>query len=117
MGNRTRTFTNYIPNGDGTSSDATLAMHNECLYKVVDVADNTTTVYSGPALLFGVYVNTVLSAHACPIEDNSVAIVTLPASAAAGSMYSFPGIRFETSLIVNPNDAGTGNITVAYRPI
>ena len=65
----------------------------------------------------GVYVNTVLSAHTCPITDGATTVITLPASWAAGSMQSFPGIRFETSLIVDPNDAGTGNITVAYRPL
>ena len=115
---RTATWCEHIPSAtQGASADATTATHNECLYKVVDVGDNSTTVSSAPALLFGVYVNTVLSAHACPIEDNTTTVVTLPASAAAGTFYPFPGIRFETSLIVNPNDAGTGNITVAYRGI
>jgi len=32
-------------------------------------------------------------------------------------MYHPFDIRFETSLIVNPNDAATGSITVAYRPL
>jgi hypothetical protein len=115
---RTRTWSKYIPSAEGiTAADATIAVHDECLYLVVDVAADTTTVYAGPALLFGIYVNTVLSAHTCPVTDAAVTVVTIPASAAAGSMYPFPGIRFETSLIVNPNDSGTGSITVAYRPI
>jgi hypothetical protein len=86
-------------------------------YSVVDVATDTTTVYTGAVLLYGVYVNTALSAHALPITDGSTTVVTLPASAAAGAMYPFPGILFLTSLIVNPNDAATGNVTVAYRPL
>lgn len=115
---RTATVANYIPSAtQGPAADATLAMHPECLYSVVDVGVDSTTVYNGPALLFGVYVNTVLSAHTCPITDGATTVITLPASWAAGSMQTFPGIRFETTLIVNPNDAGTGNITVAYRPI
>lgn len=114
---RTRTWMHYNNSADGTANDATLGVHTETLYSVVDVGDNTTTVYNGPALLFGVYVNTALSAHDCPIKDASTAIVTLPASAGAGTFYPFPGIRFETSLIVDPNDSGTGNITVAYWPI
>ena len=86
-------------------------------YAVVDVATNSTTVVNGPARLYGVYVNTVLSAHACPIEDNGTAVVTLPASFAAGSSLEFPGVTFNTSLVVNPNDVGTGNITVFYEEL
>ena len=114
---RTRTWGKYIPQSDNTAVDATDAVHFECLYSVVDVAADTTTVYNGPALLFGVYVNTVLSAHACPITDAGTTVVTLPATAAAGTYYPFPGIRFETTLIVDPNNSGSGNITVFYRPI
>ncbi len=86
-------------------------------YLVVDVADNSTTVYTGPCMLYGIYVNTVLSAHAVPIQDGTTAVITLIASLAAGTNLEFPGIRFEESLIVDPNDAGTGNITVIYRPV
>lgn len=99
-----------------TAKESQLA-HNECLYSVVDVSANSTTVYSGPCLLFGVYVNTVLSAHALPIVDGSTTVVSIVASAAVGTNVTFPGIRFETSLIVDPNDAATGSVTVAYLPL
>jgi len=85
-------------------------------YTVVDVATDSTTVSSRPALLFGVYINTVLSAHTLLLTDAGTTVITIPASAAAGSMYNFPGIRFNTTLIVDPNDAATGNVTVAWRP-
>lgn len=98
-------------------AEASRVTHTECLYAVVNVADNSTTVYNGPALLFGVYVNTALSAHALPIVDGSTTVVSIAASAAVGTNITFPGIRFETSLIVDPNDAATGSVTVAYRPI
>lgn len=91
--------------------------HQECLYAVVNVADNTTTVYNGPALLLGVYVNTALSAQALPIQDGSTTVVSIAASAAVGTNITFPGIRFETSLVVNPDDAATGSVTVAYLPL
>lgn len=91
--------------------------HTECLYKVVDVSNDSTTVYNGPALLYGVYVNTALSAHVLPIVDGSTTVVSLAASAAAGTNVTFPGIRFETSLIVDPNDSATGSVTVAYLPL
>jgi len=89
----------------------------QCEYAVVDVSDNSTTVFTGPCILYGVYVNTVLSAHTCPITDGGTTVVTLVASAAAGTSILYPGIRFETSLIVDPNDAGTGSITVTYRKV
>lgn len=83
---------------------------------VVDVSVDSTTVVSGPAILVGVIVNTALSAHALPIESGGTALVTLPASAAAGSVYMFgDGIIFPSTLVVNPNDAATGNVTVLWK--
>lgn len=102
---------------EGKTNDASRLAHTECLYSVVNVADNSTTVYNGPALLFGVYVNTALSAHALPITDAATTVVSIAASAAVGTNTTFPGIRFETSLIVNPDDSATGSVTIAYRPI
>lgn len=92
--------------------------HTESDYAVVVVDDNSTTVFTGPCIVYGVYVNTVLSAHACPIQDGTTAVITLPASLAAGTNLTFPGgIRFNTSLVVDPNDAATGNITITYRRV
>ena len=65
----------------------------------------------------GVYVNTVLSAHTVVLADATNAIVTLPASLAAGTMVRFPGLRFETSLNIDPNDSSTGNLTIMFRKV
>ena len=92
-------------------------VHEECEYAVVAVATDTTTVFTGPCILYGVYVNTVLSAHVLPITDGSTTVVSIVASAAAGTSILYPGIRFDTSLIVNPDDAATGSITVAFRRV
>jgi len=83
---------------------------------VVDVATDSTTVHTGRCYLYGVYINTVLSAHALLIKDDATTIVTIPASAAAGTHFPLPGIQFATSLILDPNDAATGNVTIAYTP-
>lgn len=83
----------------------------------VDTSNDTVTIYTGPVLLMGVYVNTVLSAHTVVIQDGSTAVVTLPASLAAGSERFFYGARFMTSLVVNPDDSSTGNITVFWKPL
>ena len=114
---RTRTFMHWVGAADGTATDATLGVHGEWLYAVVDVSDNSTTVYDGPAILHGVYVNTGLSAHALPIKDSTTTVVTIPASAAAGAIYHPFDIQFATSLIVDPDDSATGSVTVAYRPL
>jgi hypothetical protein len=90
---------------------------NETDYSVVNTADNTTTVYTGSALLYGIFVNTVLSAHTVLITDGATTVLTLPASLAAGTNIVLPGIKFSTSLIVNPDDSSTGNITLLYRPL
>jgi hypothetical protein len=90
---------------------------NETDYSVVDVSANSTTVYTGPCILYGIYVNTVLSAHALPVQDGSTTVVSLAASTAVGTSILYPGIRFNTSLVVNPDDAATGSVTVAYRPV
>ncbi len=90
---------------------------NQCEYAVVDVSVDTTTVFTGPCILYGVYVNTVLSNHALPIEDGSTTVVSVVALAAVGTSILYPGISFGTSLIVNPDNAATGSITVAFRRV
>lgn len=82
----------------------------------VDVAADSTTVSSSPAYLAGVYINTTLSAHAVPILDGATPIFTIPASAAAGTFYPVQG-QFLTSLVVDPDNAATGNITLMWRPL
>jgi hypothetical protein len=83
---------------------------------VVDLSADTTTVSSAPAILVGVYVNTVLSAHACPIESNGTALITLVASLAAGQSLQFgEGVIFPSSLVVNPDNVATGSITVFWK--
>ena len=102
----------------GALADATLGIHPECLMSVQDTSANgPTVIHNGPALLFGVYVNTVLSAHTVIFKDDTTVKLTLPASLAAGSERCFYGARFETSLVIDPDDSSTGNVTVFYRPI
>lgn len=100
-----------------TVRDATLVVA-ECDYSAVNVADDSTTVYNGPCLYFGATVTTALSAHALPIKDGAVTIDSFAASAAVGASHIFlHGVRCNTSLVVDPDNAGSGNITVFYRPL
>lgn len=97
--------------------EATL-VQMECDYKVIDVADNSTTVYTGACIYYGATVTTVLSAHACPILDGANTIDSFAASAAVGTYHGFMhGVRCATGIVVDPNDAATGNMTVYYRPL
>lgn len=91
--------------------------HNECEYTVVDLADDSTTVFTGPCILFGLTVTTVLTAQVLPVLDGAVNIAALPASAAVGTTTQYAGIRCNTSLIVNPDDAATGRVTVIWRKV
>ena len=84
---------------------------------LVDTSTNITTIINIPALVKGVYINTALSAHTVNIEDGTEATFVIPASAAAGNFYDWEGVRFETSLIVDPDDSSTGSITVLYRDL
>jgi len=99
-----------------TTKQAALT-HMQSEYSVVDVSDNTTTVYTGKCMLYGAYINTVLSAHALPIKDGTTTVVTIAASSAVGSYMVFPGIRFDTSLIADPDDSATGSVTLVYRTV
>lgn len=94
------------------------AVFQECDYSVVDVSADSTTVYTGPCVFYGASVNTALSAHALPIQDGTSVLVTFAASTAAGTDKFIPcGVRCNTSLVVDPNDAASGSVTVYYRKL
>ena len=94
------------------------AVFQEATYSAQDTSNNTTTIYTGPCIYYGAIVTTALSAHVVLIQDGSNTLDSYPASSAAGVNHLFPvGIRCETSLIINPDDSSTGNMTVFYRPL
>ncbi len=85
---------------------------------VVDLANDITTVATTPVIVRGYVVNTVLSAHACNINNGSTTLFIIPASTAAGTVVEFAsndGVIFDTNLIVDPDNSGTGSITILYK--
>lgn len=93
-----------------------LLVETECEYAAVDAANDSTTVVNGPCIFYGAVVTTALSAHALPIQDNTTAVAAFAASAAVGTTINIQsGVKCNTSLVVDPNDAATGNITVWFR--
>lgn len=94
-----------------------MSTSGECWPVTVDTGTDSTTVYNGPAVLQYAYVNTALSAHTVLLVDGSTTKITLPASLAAASSPNIAGTMFRTSLVVDPDNSSTGNITVCFRPL
>lgn len=88
----------------------------EWKYGVVDLTqDTSTTVSDIGAVVRGVYVNEDLSAHPVEIKDGSDTVFIVKASLSAGSFVDLIGTVFDSSVVVDPDDSATGNITVLYR--
>ncbi len=86
--------------------------------KVIDLATDISTVATTSVILRGYHVNTTLSAQACNINDGANTIFIIPASSTAGTLVEFTtdeGVIFNTNLIIDPDDAATGNITFLFR--
>ena len=83
-------------------------------YAKVDLSNNSTTVLSSRGRIHAIYVDTVLSNHACPIKDGTTTVFSIVAQAAAGTYLELYGIEFGTSIVVDPDDSATGAIVVIY---
>ena len=84
-------------------------------YAVVDLATNSTTIRTGRTVLGKIWVNTVMSAQACPIKDGTTTLISLDASSAVNTAFTVQEVTVcETSLIVDPDDSATGAIVVQY---
>lgn len=89
---------------------------SRCKAVDVDLAADSTVAVNAPCEVLGYWVNVVMSAHTCPVQDDTTLKVTIPASSAAGTYISFPGaVEFLTNLTIDPNDAATGHVTFFYR--
>src|SRR3990167_1198075 len=90
----------------------------EATYSVQDVSNNVTIIYAHPCIYYGAVVTTVLSAAVVVVQDVSTIIDAFAASSAVGTLHALPaGIRCDTNLTINPDDASTGIMTVYYRPL
>jgi len=87
----------------------------EWRYASVDLSNDVTTITAVPCLVLGAKVTTTMSAHVCPIKDDTATVFSIPASSVVGYSDSVEGTRFETSLVVDPDNAATGVITVFYK--
>ena len=83
-------------------------------YSVVDLADNSTTVVNGQCVVRGIFVNTRPS-YALPIKDGSTTVFTVPAAVSDGEWIPLGDAHFRTSLVVDPDNADVGSITIIYK--
>ena len=91
---------------------------DEWFYASVDLSADTTTVAAFPCLVKGWEITTTMSAHICLLKDGSTTVAAIPASTTAGTGVDYLGSRrYETSLVVDPDNAATGVITVYYRAL
>ena len=107
----------FKPTLDRTNDSITVYPPN-CTATEVDLATDADVVVSAtPAVLLGIYVNTVFSAHEVNIIDNVTTKIVLPASLAAGTKISFDSAVFATNLSINSNDAATGKVVILWRAL
>lgn len=81
----------------------------------VNLSVDSTTVYANPVIFRGASVTTVLSGQVCPITDGTTTLFSFIATAPVGTWLEGGDARM-SSLVVNPDDAATGIITVVYKP-
>ena len=101
---------------DGSGNMA--VVQDSCTMTEVDCAtDADVTVTASPAVLLGIYINTVLSTHVQNIKDGSTTKIVLPVDMAAGSKIDCHSAKFATSIVVNGDNAATGKILVFWRAV
>lgn len=88
----------------------------EFKWDVVDLSDNSTTVTTRRAMLRGVYINTTTSA-ATVISTGATTVFTIPTGAIAGQTIAFGDVVLDSGIVIDPDDAATGSITVIYKPV
>lgn len=87
----------------------------EFLTSVVDLSTDSTTVYGYPVILRGISIQVELSSHTVPITDGSTTRFKVPSAGSVGQWIECGDSRMET-LVVDPDNAATGTITVVYKP-
>jgi hypothetical protein len=87
----------------------------EFISTVVNLADNSTTLSSRKCIVRGIAVNTVMSAHICDVLTGSVHKRYLPSATPAGTWFPFGDVAYPDGIVINPDDAATGEIEVVYK--
>ncbi len=100
-----------------TGADYVCIAEEGAMSSEIDLSGNSsTTVWPGPALLLGIWVETTIATEAVTIDDNTTARLTVPIALPIG-YHNLGGVIFESNLTVNPGDGSTGKIRLKYRPL
>lgn len=87
-------------------------------YAFVDVSNTPVTVASISSLVHGVHIDTTLSANDVVLYDGDNPVFTIPGGSVAGTRFTLsgePGVGFKNSVVVIPDGAGTGQLTLFYK--
>ena len=86
-------------------------------YTEVDLATDADVVVTDAACIVGnMWVTTVLSNHVATVQDDSAVVYTLPAQAAAGTIYThLNNTAFLTNLTFVSENAMTGKVMVQWK--
>ena len=89
----------------------------EWAFTSVDLGANVTTITTGAAILHGITVTSVLSAHVMLVLDGAGGdrVHALPASTAAGTSRDGLDVLCPNGIVVDPDDAMTGTIALAWK--
>lgn len=83
----------------------------------IDLSNNaSTTVWDGPCIVTGIWVEVTIGTAAATLDNGSTAKLTVPIALPIGE-HPIPGLIFDTSLVVNPADTSTGTIRVFFHPL
>jgi hypothetical protein len=92
------------------------AVPDEWYYASVDLANDLTTIAAVPCLIGGWNVTVAMSAQPCLIKDDTTSVLAIPASSAVAAFRDIGRpIRTTTNLVVDPDNAATGTVTIVYR--
>ena len=85
--------------------------------KQFDLSSGRATVLDGPAVLHGIFVSVVTSAHSFDLQDGSTVKMTIPASQTAGNQISGGNSEYTTNMVLVPNGSATGKVVIHYQAL
>ena len=88
-------------------------------YTEVDLStDANVVVTEDPCIVGNMWITTVLSDHVATVQDDSAVVYTLPAEAAAGTIYThLNNTAFLTNLTFVSDNAMTGKVMVQWKAL
>lgn len=103
-------------NEDSTTGTDYTSVSGEWAISSAIAAGTGATVYNGPAVLGGIWVETTIGTAAPTLTDGGTTRLSVPIAIPIG-MHDMLGVIFATNLVVAAGASATGSIRVLYRPL